>query len=420
MFIGNFLTFCSSRLIRRSLAFEKYSLSSPPKPDKNGSYLLYIHIPFCEELCPYCSFARVKFEPSLALRYFDALEKEIEIYHKLGYRFNNIYIGGGTPTIMPARLGRIIELAKSLWQIKQISVETNPNHLRPEVLGILKDAGTNRLSVGAQSFNDQILQSIQRLQKYGTGEEIREKLLLVNGMFETLNIDMIFNFPNQTDQMLMQDIETIKEIKTNQVTYYPLMVSKAAKKEIAERCGKVNYRREKQLYKLIVQKLTDQYNEQSVWCFSRTKGAIDEYIIDHDDYVGVGLGSWGYINGTMYSNTFSIPQYINMLGQNKHPIVAYKSFSLPQQIHYDLLIKLLDSDLNLSHMKKKYGNRFWLVLGIELLFLLSIRAIVFRGNSIQLTSRGQCYWLRLMRNFFSIVGDYRDTRTSLDTLSSVQ
>ena len=212
------------------MAFEKYPLSSPPKPNKDNSYLLYIHIPFCEELCPYCSFARVKFEPSLALRYFDALEKEIEIYHELGYCFNNIYIGGGTPTIMPDRLGRIIELAKSLWQIKQISVETNPNHLRPEILRILKDAGINRLSVGVQSFNNQILQSIQRLQKCGTGEEIKEKLLLVNGMFDTLNVDMIFNFPNQTDEMLMQDIKTIEEVKMNQITYYPYNGRKSRKK----------------------------------------------------------------------------------------------------------------------------------------------------------------------------------------------
>ena len=112
MLIENLVTVCTTKLTQRYLTFEDHSSSLPPKPDKNRSYLLYIHIPFCEELCPYCSFVRIEFEPSLARRYFDALEKEIEIYHKLGYSFDSIYIGGGTPTIMPDRLARIIEIVK--------------------------------------------------------------------------------------------------------------------------------------------------------------------------------------------------------------------------------------------------------------------------------------------------------------------
>jgi len=419
MFIEKFLAFYTARLMRRYLTFEKYSRSLLPNPNKNNSYLLYVHIPFCEQLCPYCSFARVKFEPSLASPYFDALKKEIEIYHKLGYCFDSIYIGGGTPTIMPDRLARIIEYVKSTWQIEQISVETNPNHLTPEILRILKDVGTNRLSIGVQSFNNEILESIQRLEKYGTGEQIKEKLSSVAGMFDTLNVDMIFNFPNQTDQMLTQDIRIIKEVKADQITYYPLMVSNSRKKEIAERCGTINYEQEKRLYQLLVEQLTDTYSQESVWCFSSKKGAIDEYIVNHNEYAGLGLGSWGYINGKMYSNTSSIQHYISMLRQNKHPIVAYKSYSLREKMHYDLLLKMLDGNLNLSHMKKKYGNRFWLGLGPELLFLLAIQAMTFRDKSVLLTPRGRYYCLMLMRNFLSMVGDYREIRASLDAVSSV-
>lgn len=418
MFVENFLTFYTTRLTRRYLTFEKYSQNSLPTPQKNSSYLLYLHVPFCEELCPYCSFVRVKFEPSIASNYFHALAKEIKIYRDTGYCFDSVYIGGGTPTIMPDRLAQIIEFIRSTWQIKQVSVETNPNHLTPRILRILKDAGINRLSVGVQSFNNQILQSVQRLQKYGTGEEIKDRLGLVNGMFDTLNVDMIFNFPNQTNQMLAQDIETIKEIKADQITYYPLMVSSGQKKELIEKCGKINHRREKQLYKLITSRLTDTYSQQSVWCFSCKKGSIDEYIIDHDEYVGVGPGSWGYINGTMYSNTFSIQDYISMLEQNQHPVVAYRRFSRRERMHYYLLLKLLDDNLNLYHMKKKYGNYFWFGPAWNLLMFLAIRAVTFRGSSVLLTPKGRYYCLMLMRIFFSLVGDYRDTRTLLDAAPS--
>jgi coproporphyrinogen III oxidase-like Fe-S oxidoreductase len=359
----------------------------------------------------------VKFDPSLASCYFDALEAEIKIYCDLGYSFESIYVGGGTPTIMPDRLARIIEFVKNTWPIRQISVETNPNHLTDEILQMLRDVGTNRLSVGVQSFDNKILQSVHRFEKYGSGEEIKKRLLSVSGMFDTLNIDMIFNMPNQTSEILTQDIEIIKEIRTDQVTYYPLMVSKSRKKELLERCGRINHRQEKQFYRLIVNGLADTYNQQSVWCFSRKEGVIDEYIVDHDEYAGVGLGSLGYINGTMYSNTFSIQHYIKMLNQNKHPIVAYRSFSGREQMRYNLLFKLLDGNLNLSYIKKKFGNYFWLGLSPELSFLLAAGVITFRDNSILLTPRGRYYYLIIMRTLFSILGDYRDMRASLDAVS---
>jgi coproporphyrinogen III oxidase-like Fe-S oxidoreductase len=420
MFIENFLTFCSTRLTQRYLNFEKYSQDSPPCPVKGASYLIYIHIPFCQELCPYCAFARLKFEASLACRYFDALEREIKIYRELGYNFDSIYIGGGTPTIMPDRLVRVVKLVKNIWPIRQISVETNPNHLTDEILRMLRDVGTNRLSVGVQSFDNKILQSVHRFEKYGSGEEIKEKLLSVTGMFDTLNIDMIFNIPNQTSEILTQDIEIIKKIRPDQVTYYPLMVSKSRKKLLSESCGRIDYRREKPFYRLIVNGLADTYNQQSVWCFSRKEGVIDEYIVDHDEYAGVGLGSLGYIDGTMYSNTFSIQHYINALNQNKHPIVAYRSFSMREQMRYNLLFKLLNGNLNLSYIKKKFGNYFWLGLSPELLFLWAAGAVTFRDNSILLTPRGRYYYLVIMRTLFSIIGDYRDMRASLDAKEPIE
>lgn len=416
MLVENFLKFCSARSTRRYLTSSPYPSNSPPKPDKRKSYLLYIHIPFCDQICPYCSFVRVEFEKSLASRYFQALKKEIQMYHESGYRFNDVYVGGGTPTIMPDKLAAIIEYVKSISQIRQISVETNPNHLTDDVLNILKNAGVSRLSVGVQSFNNEILKSVQRLQKYGSAEQIAEALSSVTGMFETVNVDMIFNFPNQTDAMIARDIQILNDIKPDQVTWYPLMVSTGQEKQLTDKCGKVDYRREKHLYNLIVKHLGEVYQQRSVWCFAQKKGSIDEYIIDHDEYISVGSGSWGYIDGTMYSNTFSIPQYIERLSTGRSPIVAYRPFSTREQMRYDLLLRMLDDNLTVARMKKKYGNRFWIFLAPELLFLIAIRAMTFRKKAFPLTPRGRYYSLMLMRNFFSIVGDYRASRTIADAI----
>ena len=379
-----------------------------------------MHIPFCEELCPFCSFLRIRFDRSLANQYFDALKQEIELYHQSGYCFDSIYVGGGTPTIMPDRLAKTIEFVKSKWQISQTSVETNPNHLKPEILSILKDVGVTRLSVGVQSFNNGILENIQRLEKYGTGEEIKEWLSSIVGMFDTLNVDMIFNFPNQTEQMLNEDIEFIKKIKADQITYYPLIVSNTKKNEISESCGKVNYKKEKRLYQLLVKQLTEVYNQESIWCFSGKKGLTDEYVMDHDHYAGVGAGAMGYINGAMYSNTFSVPQYINMIQEGKFSIVKNKNFSTLERMRYSFLLTLLSGTVNISDMKKKFGKHFLFCLCADLSFLFVARAINFRNGNIILTPTGRYYCLLLMRTLFSVAGDFREMRTVSDAAADIE
>ena len=414
MLIEKFLTHCAARLTRCYLTLDERWAGLPPRSDNGNSYLLYVHIPFCEELCPYCSFVRVKFEPSLAARYFDALKKEIEIYLELGYCFDAIYIGGGTPTTMADELAEIIELVKSAGQIKQVSVETSPSHLTSRILGILQDAGTNRLSIGVQSFNADILGTIQRLKKYGCGEEIKEKLISVVGMFDTVNVDMIFNFPSQTEQMLAEDIDIIKETKVDQVTCYPLMVSGSNKEEIAERCGSMDYQQERRLYYLLLEQLADTYSQESVWCFSRQKGMVDEYIMNHDQYVGVGPGSFGYMNGAIYCNTFSVQQYISMVQERNSAIIAAKEFSHLERVRYHFLLKLISGSVNVAEIKRECGNRSWLCLWRELFFLFVTRSAVFQDGNIILTRRGRYRCLVLMRTLFSIVGDYRQRHTFED------
>jgi len=227
---------------------------------------------------------------------------------------------------------------------------------------------------------------------------------------------MIFNFPNQTDEMLSRDIETLNNINVDQVTWYPLMVSKGQKNEMFEKCGKVDYRREKQLYRLITEHLSKVYKQQSVWCFARRKGAIDEYIIDHDEYAGIGASSWGYIDGTMYSNTFSIERYIERLESGKHPIVMYRKFSKLERLRYDLLIGMLENDLSVNDLKNKYGSCFWISLLPELGFLMAAGAIKYRKGKFDLTERGRYYCLMLMRNLFEITGDHRAERGISDAI----
>jgi len=418
MLIEHLLRYCATRTTKHYLAFKPGLSCAPLLPDKSKKYLLYIHIPFCAHPCPYCSFVRIKFEPVLAARYFEVLKKEIKTYFSLGYQFDSVYVGGGTPTIWPEKLVEILSLAKSLWPIRQISTETNPDHLVPDILQKLKDVGVNRLSVGVQSFSNDILTSIHRSKPSRSSEDIKQRLASIKGMFDTLNVDMIFNFPNQTMEMLAEDIKALKALNADQVTYYPLMISNFKKKEIEEKCGKGHNLHERKAYDFIVDQLTGQYQRESVWCFSKQAGLIDEYIVSHDEYIGVGPGSWGYIKGAMYHNTFSVQDYIQRGESDQSPITACRDFSKRDRMRYMFMLALIASSMSLSDMKNKVGNHFWLFLGGELLFLLLTGALVVRDGKLVLTHKGRYYWVILMGTLFSVVGDYRNMHASSDDSTS--
>ncbi|MEI7590737.1 MAG: radical SAM protein, partial [Deltaproteobacteria bacterium] len=161
---------------KQALQFTNTSNIFLPRDSHKKERLLYLHVPFCEQLCPYCSFNRIVFDEQLCREYFLALRKEIILYKQAGYDFNGIYVGGGTPTVMIDELTATLALAKKEFSIKEISVETNPNHITEKNMESLMEQGVGRLSVGIQSFNDDLLKKMQRYDKYGSGEAIAERI----------------------------------------------------------------------------------------------------------------------------------------------------------------------------------------------------------------------------------------------------
>jgi menaquinone C8-methyltransferase len=408
MFIESALTTFLKYKFAKTLQFDQFARIVPPKPMAGKTYLLYVHIPFCEELCPYCSFNRFAFQKDIAKKYFAGLHREIEKYSELGFDFKSIYVGGGTPTVLPKEMADFLITAQRLFTIQEISLETNPNHLTAEIMDLMKSAGVNRLSVGVQSFNDGLLQQMERYHKYGSGEEIKKRLADLMGTFDTLNVDMIFNFPTQTMQMLEHDIRVIQEIHADQVTFYPLMVSDITKRELATRFGPINYEQEKAFYYRISDLLAGDYVNGTAWCFSKKKRMIDEYIVDYDEYIGVGSGSFGYANGACFANTFSIEDYLNALDKNQFPIFARKDFNFKDQIHYDFMMKLFSTSMPLDYMEAKFNNSFKKTLWKELPIFQLIGAFTNKNGKIQLTKRGKYLWVIMMREFFTGVNNFRD------------
>jgi coproporphyrinogen III oxidase-like Fe-S oxidoreductase len=378
----------------------------PAKPGRE--YSLYIHIPFCETLCPYCSFNRFIYHEELSRGYFIDLRAELDMIARLGYQFNTMYIGGGTPTIMIDELTGIIDQAKQLFHIREVSCETNPNHLIPEIITKL-ESRVDRLSVGVQSFDPSILHAIGRLKKFGPPELILERIAYAAPYFSTFNVDMIFNFPGQTEVMIRSDIDKLIHSAANQVTFYPLMVSESVRHSIGT-MGRYDPKAELGLYKLITRQLTPAFNPESVWTFSRQEQKlIDEYIADSEEYLGVGSGSFSYLDGSLYVNTFSLASYHKAIKNDRLPLTGHRRFSRSDQMKYRFLMQFFNRQLDKHRFQKDFGLPVEIGVWKELLFMKLWGAIHSDGaDTIQLDTRKQYLIVVMMREFFNSVNQLRD------------
>jgi len=399
------------RILNRSyLALEPTDMLSLPGPQKDTGYVLYAHVPFCERLCLYCSFNRFIFEEERAREYFRHLRTEMRMVSDLGYDFPSLYIGGGTPTVLLDELAETIDLAKSLFSIKEVSCETSPNHLGPELVDCLSER-VDRLSVGVQSFDEKLLKQMDRFDKYGDGKTLLEKVSAVADEFHSLNVDMMFNFPSQTEEILVRDIEMLKATGASQTTFYPLMASPLNRRELARAVGKIDYPREARYYEIISEQLSDQFVPTSAWTYSRDKNTmIDEYIVDFEQYVGIGSGSLSFHDGRIYSNTYSLTEYAEAISSGRMAVAKRgKKYSRTAMMRYRFVTDLFGLRLDKTRFKRDFGVPAETGLMAEIAFMRAAGGIkTDTETEITLTEKGRYLLMVMMRETLATSNDARD------------
>jgi coproporphyrinogen III oxidase-like Fe-S oxidoreductase len=398
-------------LNKRYLATKPCTLDALPGPQAGHGYVLYAHVPFCERLCTYCSFNRFLYKEDWAREYFRHLRQEMYLVADLGYDFASLYIGGGTPTILLDELAETIDLAKKLFPgIGEVSAETSPNHLTDEMVQIL-NGRVDRLSCGVQSFDDRLLRQMDRYGKYGTGEEVFERLSAMAGRFPSFNVDMIFNFPSQTEDILLRDIELVKATGANQTTFYPLMASPLRRRELAQTVGEIDFDREAKYYRVITKALAPEFEAGSAWTFSRDKDAmIDEYIVDYPEYVGVGSGALSFLDGAIYGNTFSLAEYGARVESGQMAVVKRgERYGFFGQMRYRFVTDLFGLRLDKARFRRDFGLPVEIGLGAEIAFMTMVGGIATNTREeITLTEHGRYLLLVMMRETLATSNDARD------------
>ena len=372
-------------------------------PRENTEYMLYAHVPFCHTFCPYCSFHKYHYEQELAKIYFENLRQEMRQVKAAGFDFGSLYVGGGTTLINEPELEKTLVLAKELFNIKNVSCESDPNHISPESLSRF-DGLIDRLSVGVQSFDNETLKRVGRYEKFGSAEETKRKLEKALGKIPVISLDLIFNLPNQTKEQLINDINVSKSISPQQITFYPLMKSELTRENIARSLGVSNVDNEREFYEIIVSEFAKSgYRQSNAWAFSNEKSADlrDEYVGSNLEYVGVGSGAFSFLDGELVINAFNLLDYGRKVKYRQSPVIAKCAFSKKERLKYTFLTRLFDGAVDIKAYNEQNDANINKDLFVELSLLKLVNAIYEENGVIKPTFFGKYICVVLMRDFYA-------------------
>ena len=279
--------------------------------------MIYIHIPFCVRKCLYCDFYSVT-DRSLYKAYTDALIDEIESIK--GTKTNTVYIGGGTPTAIGEYLLAIVDAVNEnliLSENCEFTVEANPGTVDEKILCALYKKGVNRISLGAQSFNDKELRALGRIH---TSKEIFESVdAIKKAGFTNFSLDLMLATPKQTMESLSYSLSCIEKINPPHVSAYSLIVEEGTPfydmeldlpDEDTER--EMYYYASERLLKMgLVRYEISNFAKEGFESRHNTGYWQDE------EYIGIGAGAHSFFGGARYSNASNIKKYIDGEGRKE-------------------------------------------------------------------------------------------------------
>ena len=274
---------------------------------------VYIHIPFCKNICSYCDFCKMFITSEWSYKYLDCLKEEIKDRY-LGEEIHTLYIGGGTPSALDdtalLKLKDILNLF-NLHALEEFTFECNLDDINEKLLGILKNIGVTRLSIGIQSFNHENLKILERRHTY---KEAEDSIMLVQKLgFNDINLDLIYAIPGETLKDLESDLKLFLKLKPNHISTYSLMIMPHTKIYLRH-FSPISEDEDYAMYHYICRVLKKKgFNHYEVSNFA-LKGHASKHNLtywNNDYYYGFGLSASGYYDGIRYTNTCSFKKYLN-------------------------------------------------------------------------------------------------------------
>ncbi len=326
---------------------------------------LYIHIPFCQSKCGYCSFNSIPASRKIADEYLQTIHQQIATYSTCeqikSLTFDSIFFGGGTPTLAsPEKLCELLDILLGHFTFTpdlEISIEANPNSISKQDLITLNKARFNRLSLGVQSFQDQILARINRSH---SGKEAKQAVLWgYDAGFANINCDLIYGLPGQTLANWQTDLHTIADLQPNHLSLYELVVepgtafhAEAQAKSLILPDDDILADMEA-VSKTTLDPIYDQYEISN---FARDgKQCRHNLTYWHNgSYLGLGAGAVSSINGVRFTHQPSPHLFMDTVKQNKSTIVQTECLSPKASFRETMIMSLrLVQGVNLCELEQQ-------------------------------------------------------------------
>ena len=269
----------------------------------------YIHVPFCASICTYCDFCKLYTNDDMIFKYLDALDKEIDTYY-INDKLKTLYIGGGTPSSLEKKeLDRLFSILDkfNLEDKYEFTFECNLNDIDEFLLSYLKDKGVNRLSIGIESFNKDILKILGREYNF----DIKTRINLAKKFFSNINIDLIYAINGQILSDLKKDLEEFISLDVNHISIYSLILEDHTILK-TQNYIEIDENLNREMYDYICKFLKDNgYNHYEISNFAKPgfESVHNLNYWNNGKYYGFGLGASGYVDSVRYTNTRSITKY---------------------------------------------------------------------------------------------------------------
>jgi len=327
---------------------------------------LYVHIPFCALKCKYCDFLSFDGESyGTMLRYVDALCQEIKLYAPIAddYVVRSVFIGGGTPSILDEGLiTNVMAFIRKTFKLEkdaEITIEANPGTLRHQKLTGYKSAGINRISIGLQSADDEMLNKLGRLHNYD--QFVASFKAARRAGFDNINVDCILGLPGQTRQVVENTVDYLDCLGVSHISAYSLIVERGTPLAKAIREKKVQLPDDDftvDLYDTFVKCAKSRgFSRYEVSNFAR-EGCQSKHNLNcwrYKEYLGVGVNSQSFMFGKRFSNVRGLQKYIEKIESGKSPVSTSKRLCADEQIFEFIMLGLrLSQGIDL----KDFQNRF--------------------------------------------------------------
>ena len=369
---------------------------------------IYVHIPFCIRKCYYCDFVSFTNQEENIEKYIEAVIKEIESYELEEYNVTTIYIGGGTPSSIESRY-----IEKILHKIKEkiinnetkfndieITIEINPGTIDRKKLQNYEEMGINRLSIGLQSTNNEILKNIGRIHTY---EEFLEGYILARSIgFDNINVDLMIGLPNQTIEKIKDSVEKVINLEPEHISVYSLIVEEGTKIENLLNVNKITLPEEeleRNMYWYVKNKLElNGYIHYEISNFAKENKQSKHNVNcwEQKEYIGIGTAAYSYLNNIRYGNTSNIQKYIETqdfkskkeLEKNKIRIIDEVQTLEDKKKEYMLLSLRKIEGVSIKKFKEKYVENPIFLYRKQLEKLVNENLLTIDGDNIKLTNKG--------------------------------